>query len=58
MDLDWSDTFLNDINPGNTVEGIVVFDIPADAQPAAIELRRAVHYAETARSTSSSSAAA
>ncbi len=36
--LDDSETFLNDINPGNSVEGIVVFDIPADAQPAAIEL--------------------
>lgn len=36
--LDDSQTFLNDINPGNSVEGIVVFDIPADAQPAAIEL--------------------
>lgn len=36
--LDGSQTFLNDINPGNSVEGIVVFDIPADAQPAAIEL--------------------
>lgn len=36
--LDGSETFLNDINPGNSVEGIVVFDIPADAEPAAIEL--------------------
>lgn len=36
--LDGSDTFLNDINPGNVVEGIVVFDIPADAVPASIEL--------------------
>lgn len=31
-------TFLNDINPGNSVEGTVVFDIPADAEPASITL--------------------
>ena len=33
-----SNSFLTSINPGNTVDGIVVFDIPADATPAAIEL--------------------
>ena len=33
-----SNSFLTSINPGNTVEGIVVFDIPADATPASIEL--------------------
>lgn len=31
-------TFLNDINPGNSVDGTVVFDIPADAEPASIIL--------------------
>ena len=31
-------TFLNDINPGNSVEGTVVFDIPSDAEPASITL--------------------
>lgn len=36
--LEGSETFLNDINPGNSVEGTVVFDIPADAEPAAVEL--------------------
>lgn len=36
--LDDSHSFLNQINPGNTVEGIVVFDIPEDAVPASIEL--------------------
>lgn len=36
--LDDSNSFLNQINPGNTVEGIVVFDIPEDAVPASIEL--------------------
>lgn len=36
--LDDNDTFANEINPGNTVEGIVVFDIPADAVPTSIEL--------------------
>ncbi len=36
--LDDSDTFLNDINPGNSIDGVVVFDIPADAEPASITL--------------------
>jgi Domain of unknown function (DUF4352) len=36
--LDDSNSFLNNINPGNTVEGIIVFDIPVDAVPASIEL--------------------
>lgn len=36
--LDDSDSFLNQINPGNSVEGTVVFDIPTDATPASIEL--------------------
>lgn len=30
--------FLTQINPGNSVEGVVVFDIPADAVPATLEL--------------------
>jgi len=33
-----SNSFLTDINPGNSVEGTVVFDIPADAVPATISL--------------------
>ena len=33
-----SNSFLTSINPGNSVDGIVVFDIPADATPASIEL--------------------
>jgi hypothetical protein len=33
-----SDSFLNEINPGNKVEGIVVFDIPADAIPESLRL--------------------
>lgn len=36
--LDQSQSFLNEINPGNAVNGIVVFDIPKDAQPTRIEL--------------------
>ena len=36
--LDDSNSFLNQINPGNEVQGIVVFDVPADAQLASIEL--------------------
>ncbi|EYR63642.1 Mpr protein [Actinotalea ferrariae CF5-4] len=33
-----TESFLNQINPGNTVEGVVVFDVPVDAQLASIEL--------------------
>ncbi|NTW42584.1 MAG: DUF4352 domain-containing protein [Cellulomonadaceae bacterium] len=33
-----ADSFLNQINPGNTVNGTVVFDIPADATPTGLEL--------------------
>ncbi len=35
---DDSRAFLEDINPGNSVNGIVVFDIPKDAQIAKLEL--------------------
>ncbi|MDQ0425560.1 DUF4352 domain-containing protein [Cellulomonas iranensis] len=31
-------SFLNQINPGNSVQGTVVFDVPADAAPATVEL--------------------
>lgn len=33
-----ANSFLTDINPGNSVEGTVVFDVPADAVPASIDL--------------------
>lgn len=33
-----NDVFLNEINPGNTVQGVLVFDMPKDAAPASIEL--------------------
>ena len=33
-----AESFLNQINPGNSVQGTVVFDIPADATPASLEL--------------------
>jgi hypothetical protein len=36
--LEDNDTFLSGINPGNTLEGTVVFDIPADATPTAVVL--------------------
>ena len=36
--LDESNSFLNQINPGLTVEGIVVFDVPADATLTTAEL--------------------
>ncbi|MFE5336815.1 DUF4352 domain-containing protein [Isoptericola sp. NPDC056573] len=36
--LDESNSFLNEINPGNKVDGVVVFDIPQNATPATLEL--------------------
>ncbi len=36
--IEKNDTFFNEINPGNTVEGVIVFDIPTDAEPASLEL--------------------
>jgi len=36
--LDGSNSFLNQINPGNTVQGIVAFDVPADAVMTTAEL--------------------
>ena len=30
--------FITKINPGNTAEGVLLFDIPTDAEPAAIDL--------------------
>lgn len=36
--LDASNSLLNQINPGNTVQGIVVFDVPADATLTTVEL--------------------
>ncbi|CAM3488470.1 DUF4352 domain-containing protein [Isoptericola cucumis] len=36
--LDDSEAFLNDINPGNKVEGVVVFDVPEKSGLTSIEL--------------------
>ncbi|MFE5811731.1 DUF4352 domain-containing protein [Streptomyces sp. NPDC056491] len=36
--IDGSESFLEQINPGNAVDGIVVFDIPKGADPVRIEL--------------------
>ena len=36
--LDDAKTFLEEINPGNAVDGVVVFDIPKSATPTKIEL--------------------
>jgi hypothetical protein len=38
MYLDKSNTFLNQINPGNSVNGTIVFDIPKDAKLAKLQL--------------------
>jgi len=40
--LDDSQSFLNEINPGNQVNGIVVFDVPKDVQPTSIELHDSI----------------
>ncbi|HZK04558.1 MAG TPA: DUF4352 domain-containing protein [Actinomycetaceae bacterium] len=36
--LEAEDFFLTKINPGNTVEGVLLYDIPADALPVGLEL--------------------
>lgn len=36
--LEDSQSLYEEINPGNSVQGVVVFDIPKDATPASIEL--------------------
>lgn len=36
--LEDNKVLLNEINPGNTLSGVLVFDIPADATPASVEL--------------------
>ncbi|PWD50739.1 DUF4352 domain-containing protein [Serinibacter arcticus] len=36
--LESSESFYTEINPGNAVDAVVVFDIPADAVPTSIEL--------------------
>jgi hypothetical protein len=33
-----NDVFLKEINPGNSVKGTLVFDMPKDAKPATIEM--------------------
>ena len=38
MSIDGNDVFLNQINPGNTVKGVLVYDMPKGAVPASIEL--------------------
>lgn len=36
--IDGNDIWLNEVNPGNTAKGVLVYDMPADATPAEIEL--------------------
>ncbi|WP_158220286.1 DUF4352 domain-containing protein [Kineosporia sp. A_224] len=36
--LDESQTFIEDINPGNQLKGVILFDVPKDAAPTSIEL--------------------
>lgn len=40
--LDDGNAIYEEINPGNKVEGIVVFDIPLDARPARLELHDSI----------------
>jgi uncharacterized protein DUF4352 len=37
-----SESFLTEINPGNSVNGILVFDVPQGLAPAAIELHESM----------------
>ncbi|GAA4873602.1 DUF4352 domain-containing protein [Serinicoccus chungangensis] len=37
--LDEESLFLTEINPGNRVEGVLLYDIPADAVPTAVDLQ-------------------
>jgi hypothetical protein len=37
-----SESFLTDINPGNSVDGVLVFDVPEGLSPAAIELHESL----------------
>jgi hypothetical protein len=42
MNVPDSESFLTDINPGNSVEGVLVFDVPEGLSPAAIELHESM----------------
>jgi hypothetical protein len=42
MNVPDSESFLTDINPGNSVDGVVVFDVPEGLTPAAIELHESM----------------
>lgn len=38
MVIEGNDVFFNEINPGNIVQGVLVYDMPKGAKPASIEL--------------------
>jgi hypothetical protein len=42
IDIDNSNSFLEDINPGNSVKGVVVFDVPKGAKISSIELHDSI----------------
>jgi hypothetical protein len=42
MNVPDSESFLTDINPGNSVDGVLVFDVPEGLSPAAIELHESM----------------
>jgi hypothetical protein len=42
MNVPDSESFFTPINPGNTVEGVLVFDVPEGLSPAAIELHESM----------------
>jgi uncharacterized protein DUF4352 len=42
MNVPDSQSFLMDINPGNSVDGVLVFDVPEGLSPAAIELHESI----------------
>lgn len=36
--VDESESLLNEINPGNEIDGVLIFDLPPDAEPETLEL--------------------
>ena len=42
MNVPDSESFLTDINPGNSVDGVLVFDVPEGLSPTGIELHESM----------------
>jgi hypothetical protein len=42
MNVPDSESFFTEINPGNSVDGVLVFDVPEGLSPTAIELHESM----------------